>query len=353
MTIEGLAEAAAVIASQPTAPLLEQLPHLAVRRLAAAAGLPTRSDAVGNLLVGHGTELVLVAHLDHPAFVIDPGTDPARVHLTFRGGVRAGVAVPGTPVVLYRAGEPNPVGRAVLTVIEEAGGRLKGAVAEVTEGEAPAGGFAVWEVTPFQIVDGRITARACDDLLGVVAGLVALSTAGHARTSVLCTRAEELGWLGALEAMRLGTIPAGATVLSLECSQMLPHAPQGGGVIVRVGDLRSVFHPEVTGALWKRAQDQGISAQRRMMDGGSCEATAFCARGLRSSGLALPLAGYHNQPDDRTASGPVPESVLMADLEAETALLVSLCQDPLAAPDQSWLDTLATEATSLLAGSPL
>jgi len=347
-----LLEAAAAIASQPAVPLLEHLPRVAVERLAAEAGLPARRDVVGNLLVGQGTELVLVAHLDHPGFAID-AVDGPTLTLSFRGGVRAGVAVPGSPVVLHRAGQAEPVGRAVLRSLNEGGGRLRSATADLMEGEAPSGGFAVWDVIPFGVADGRISARACDDLLGVAAGLDALVAAGHGRASLLCTRAEEIGWYGALEAVRLGTIPASATVLSLECSPMLGHAPQGGGVIVRVGDLRTIFDPALTGVLWQRAQALRVPAQRRLMDGGSCEATVFCARGLRASGLALPLAGYHNQPDDRAVTGPVAESVLVSDLEAEAALLRSLCEEPPGPPDPGWLDAIAAEAASALAGSPM
>jgi endoglucanase len=347
-----LLEAAAAIASQPTVPLLEHLPRAEVRRLAVEAGLPTTDDPVGNLLVGAGTELVLVAHLDHPGFAIEE-TRGAMATLAFRGGVRAGVAEPGSPVVLHARGRATPAGRAVLRTVDERGGRLKGAVAEVVEGEAPVGGFAVWDVEPYAVSEGRITARACDDLLGVAAGLAALVGAGDARASLLCTRAEEVGWYGALEAVRLGTIAPGATVLSLECSPMLPTAPQGGGVIVRVGDLRSTFDPDLTAVLWERAKESGLVAQRRLMDGGSCEATVFCARGLRAGGLALPLAGYHNQPDDRAASGPVAESVLLADLEAAVALLGSLCDEPPGPLERSWLEPIAAEATSTLQAFPL
>ena len=347
----GVLEAAAAIASQPTAPLLEHLPLIAVERLAADSGLPTRRDPVGNLLVGEGAELVLVAHLDHPGFVVE-AVEGRMARLAFRGGVRAGVAQPGSQLVLHRVATAGPVGRAEVRTVEEREGRLVRAWAEVTEGEAPVGGLALWDVPAYDVADGRVTARACDDLLGVAAGLAALAEVGASRASLLCTRAEELGWYGALEAVRLGTVPASAAVLSLECSPMLVHAPQGGGVIVRVGDRRSTFDPELTEALWQRAGSAAVPAQRRLMDGGSCEATVFCARGLRSSGLALPLASYHNQPDDH-AGGPVPESVLVVDLEAEAALLRSLCQDPPGPPERAWLERVAADATAALGAAPL
>src|SRR5437899_2824949 len=97
----------------------------------------------------------------------------------------------------------------------------------------------------------RITARVCDDLLGVAAILACLAEVkDRAPDGVavwgLLTRAEEVGFLGALEAIRLGTVPASSTVLSLECSKALVNAPQGDGVIVRVGDRSSVFAPALT-----------------------------------------------------------------------------------------------------------
>ena len=37
-----------------------------------------------------------------------------------------------------------------------------------------------------------------------------------------------------------------------------------------------------------------IRVQRCLMDGGSCEATAYAAFGYRTGGLCLPLGNYHN-----------------------------------------------------------
>jgi endoglucanase len=162
--------------------------------------------------------------------------------------------------------------------------------------------------------------------------------------------------MGAAEAVRLRTIPPAAIVLSLECSKALPGAPQGGGVIVRVGDRSTIFDPAVTAAVWQRVTDlEHVVAQRRLMDGGSCEATVFCAAGLASAGLALPLAGYHNQPDDPAVSGPVPESVDIADYEAEVALLTSLCAEPpTLGPDAGELYArLSAGAREMLASHPL
>jgi putative aminopeptidase FrvX len=146
----------------------------------------------------------------------------------------------------------------------------------------------------------------------------------------LFTRAEEVGFLGAIEAVRLGTVPPGASVLSLECSKALPSARQGDGVIVRVGDRMSIFDPGLTESLRTAAdtlvrRDGSFRYQRKLMDGGACEATAFCASGFRASGLAVPLGNYHNASDD--GAGIAPEHVVVDDWLAEVALLVELGAD--------------------------
>ena len=194
----------------------------------------------------------------------------------------------------------------------------------------------MWGFPGFELVDERIRGRVCDDLLGAAVVLSTLDEldrrrpAGVAVTG-LFTRAEEIGFLGTLEAIRLGTVPRGASVLSLECSKALAGAPQGGGVIVRVGDRRSIFDPGLSEALSRAAGqvasvDPGFRWQRRLMDGGTCEASAFCAFGYRASGLALPLGNYHNALDVGTGVGP--EHVAVDDYLSGVRLLTELACSP-------------------------
>src|SRR5690606_8534498 len=81
-------------------------------------------------------------------------------------------------------------------------------------------------------------ATACDDLAGVAAALGALDRARNEPAlrhfAVLLTRAEELGFVGAIGAARDGTLPAGARILSIECSRSFADSPLGAGPIVRV-----------------------------------------------------------------------------------------------------------------------
>lgn len=339
--MDALALAEGLLA-QPAVPYHEDLPAQFCLDVAAERGLAAERDAAGNVVLRYESAgadrsrpLVLVAHLDHPGFVVDEVADD-RAAMTFHGGVTAGNAREGDPVHFFRPGEREPIGTGALIAADEVAGRLTGATAEVLTGVAEAGGFAMWGFPAWSIEDGRITARVCDDLLGAAAILACLDeVARRAPEGVavwgLLTRAEEVGFLGALEAIRLGTVPPDAAVLSLECSKALPDAPQGGGVIVRVGDRMSIFAPALTESLRVAAEavakdDPGFRYQRKLMDGGACEATAFCASGYRASGLAVPLGNYHNVADDGSGIGP--ETVLVTDWLAEVQLLVELACRP-------------------------
>ena len=173
-------------------------------------------------------------------------------------------------------------------------------------------------------------ARACDDLAGAAAALSALDQMAGADVghfSVLLTRAEEVGFVGAIAACELKTIPAGARVLSIECSRQSVDAPVGGGPIVRVGDASSVFSSELTNRVAETARSAGIPHQRKLMAGGSCEATAFVALGYEATGLCLALDNYHNMIDidgvrssqRRARLGP--EAISLADFQGLVDLL--------------------------------
>ncbi len=358
--------AAEGLLSCPTAPLFEDQPASWVEAFAAEhAGLATGRDGAGNVVVRYTGEeavaepLVLVAHLDHPGFAVE-AVDGGVAELAFRGGLAAAHAGPGSPVDFFARDEVHPVGRGELLDATADGRRLAGARARVLDGEASPDGFAMWGFAGFEVIDEHITGRVCDDLLGAAMTLAALADVarlGPPGVAVwgLFTRAEEIGFLGALEAIRLATVPRGASVLSIECSSALAGAPQGDGVIVRVGDRRSIFDPGLTGAVADAAArmadaDGSFRWQRKLMDAGTCEASAFGARGYRASGLALPLGNYHNAVDAGTGLGP--ERVAVADYLGGVALLAELaCSPPVVAPGDAapeWLAEPMARARVLL-----
>lgn len=334
------------VLQSPTAPVHEEAVQSYLREFVRRRPqLTLRQDGAGNVVIGYSSRgagrkapLVMVAHMDHPGFWVEE-VRGKTVELAFKGGVGKPHARVGTRVRFFRTGEREPIGSGRLTAVRYRKRGLFSATARIVDGAAEAGGLAMWDLPAFQVRKGLIVSRACDDLLGTAAALCALNEVCRKKpkgvaVQGLFTRSEELGFLGALEAVRLKTVPKNAVVLSLETSKALANAPQGNGVVVRVGDRASIFDPGLTGVLGQAARrlaetDRTFRWQRRLMDGGTCEATVFCAMGYRASGLALPLGNYHNQALGRGQRAQIgPETVSVSDFLCEIRLLVELALNP-------------------------
>ncbi|MBI3829780.1 MAG: hypothetical protein HY291_09700 [Planctomycetes bacterium] len=327
----------------PTATLMEELPLRHILEFAdQRPALRVRRDRSGNLYVGYPASafkspepLVLVAHLDHPGFWIEEAKS-CTARLRFRGGVMLDHAAVGTRVRFFRRGWSKATGRGRILRAKGENGRLRYATATVDSGTAEPGGFAMWDLPAFSLRNGKIVTRCCDDLLGAAAALCVLDELARTRPKgvavwALFTRAEEVGFYGALMAVKDRKIPKNARVISLECSKALPHAPQDGGVIVRVGDSASLFDATFSEALRQtglriQKHDPAFRFQRRLMDGGACEGTVFCSAGFRASGLALPLGNYHNQAVSGIRKKIGPERVAIGDYIGEVRLLIELAK---------------------------
>jgi endoglucanase len=185
------------------------------------------------------------------------------------------------------------------------------------------GNFAMWDLPACEWREDRVYSRACDDLIGCATIVAALERIAHTGFQGECyglfTRAEEVGFAGAIELARTGWLANEAlTVISLETSAERPPARMGAGPIVRVGDKTSVFDGTVTAELMAAAAGAGITVQRCLMSGGTCEATPFRLYGVRCGALCVALGNYHNcAPDLRIE----PEFVSVEDVLG----LVALC----------------------------
>jgi endoglucanase len=267
MNPDSLLGIARTILAQPTAPfhedavrgeiiqLLAQLPHVT-----------TRLDQFGNVIAHYqrgdrSPRFALAAHMDHPGYVAGE----------FLGGVPES----------YRA--KNPPTRDF-------------------------GPFAMWDLPACEIRDGCLYSRACDDLIGcavIVATLQELEeSSSDASVYGLFTRAEEVGFVGAIHLAKSGDLPRDVTVLSLECSSEKGGAcKMGDGAILRVGDRTSIFDSDAMGGLAELAKRAEIPVQRCLMSGGTCEATAYQLYGYRCGALCVALGNYHNcGPNDRIES---------------------------------------------------
>ncbi len=161
----------------------------------------------------------------------------------------------------------------------------------------------MWDLPDAAAAGEWFAARGCDDIAGVAAALCALDEliAGQVEGHViaLLTRAEEVGFAGVLAVARNGWIPRKSRVIGLETSKAFATAPQGAGPIIRVGDKTGVFSAGLTHFLAQAAghiadDDGTFRYQRKLMDGGTCNSTAFAAFGYDATGMCVALGNYHN-----------------------------------------------------------
>ena len=321
------------LTSVPTAPFREK----AVARKARewiAKNLGRRvsvREVRGGIIVsyrgaGSGPALAFAAHLDHPAFRLEK-VSKAGATARLQGGLPPHL-LSGAAVEIFSSvpKDNSPLARGVL------GPRPKkdGGLWTIRWTEAPRAGakpvFAVLALPACEIKDGWLSSRSVDDLLGCAVSLEAVRRLAAARAKsnvvVLLNRAEEVGFVGALDMLASGVLPEGDSYLSIESSRELPGSKPGGGPTIRLGDKACAFDPNLI-ALLDEAADKlrrrGAKVQRLRLTGGTCEATAYLTFGLEAAGVAVPLVNYHN---GWGADAVAPERVRLSDVEGAVRLLV-------------------------------
>lgn len=290
------------------------------------ADLQLDRDSGGNLFITQNgpkskAPVLAVAHMDHPAFVI---TD-ANGSFEFRGWVDAVYFRNARIDVVSRF--DGPTGR-VTSYHEDTSTGAAHFIGEVQPGD-----IAMWRFRSTRQKQGLFRGSACDDLAGAAAALAALDRARRREDlrhfGVMLTRAEEVGLVGAIHAAKNRTIPDRARLLSIETSRELPNAPIGAGPIVRVGDRVTVFDQDMSNRISWAARAAGVRHQRKLMDGGGCEATAFAGYGYRATGLCLALGNWHNRGNlaevesgDHEAAVPMLEEISIDDFHGLVDLLL-------------------------------
>ncbi|MDE2490372.1 MAG: M20/M25/M40 family metallo-hydrolase [Elusimicrobia bacterium] len=275
---------------------------------------------------GRGPALALAAHLDHPAFRLE-SVSKTGARALLQGGLPPhllpGAAVEAFPAVPAGNG---PIARGVIGPAPKKTGGLW----TIRWTQAPKPGsrpvFAVLALTPFEAKGGWLSSRSIDDLLGCAISLEAMRRLAAARAktnlTVLLNRAEEVGFVGALDMIRSGVLSPEDSYLSIESSRELPGSAPGRGPTIRLGDKACAFDPNLLAVLDEaaaRLRRRGGRVQRRRLTGGTCEATAYQTFGLEAAGLAVPLVNYHN---GWGAKAVAPERVRVSDVEGAARLLV-------------------------------
>jgi len=348
MDADQFCQIAAHLMRSPAAPRYESMVRSAVQQICAEHNLPYKCDRYGNVLVrfqkgGARRPLVLAAHMDHPGFEIVRALTPKCWLARFLGGVPDAYFRPGTPVRLMTHGTSAVLGPRIgkgkefeirLNDFHSSRGAAKSCrdsvVSSVKRSTSIRPSFAVWELEDFTIRGDQIHGRACDDLIGVASILATLIELKRTKAKVnvigVISRAEEIGFQGALLVAGSRQLPKQSLVISLETSRELPPVQMGKGVIIRVGDRASTFDPagtrfltEVAEALARRRRD--FSFQRALMSGGTCEATAYQELGFQTAAVCIALGNYHNCAENRIAEEfvSIPDACGMVDLLAETA----------------------------------
>lgn len=291
--------------NNPTAPFHEERVARFIREFTLARGLRVRTDKLGNLIVcyrrGRGHRPVaFVAHMDHPGFEVTEDAAGGFVMTRFLGSVPQQYFRTGARVRLFSAAGEQ---RATIWSLPDVDWKKEKLVRLRLKGAARRGDFGMWDLPPVKTNHRLIWSRSCDDLAGCLVLLAMLDDLVQARVPAtvyaVFTRAEEAGFHGALALTRSRLIPSSAVVVSVESSKELPHAPMGQGPVIRVGDRTTTFDPRVTMLLEEVAArvaraDRRFAFQRRLMDGGTCEATVFCLHGYRAGGVCLAMGNYHN-----------------------------------------------------------
>ncbi|OOZ39670.1 hypothetical protein BOW53_10675 [Solemya pervernicosa gill symbiont] len=341
--------------SQPAAPFREMVVKQHVFEQLNADRIPHFEDRHGNIIVGVENKAaylalvqeqsseplrLFIAHMDHPGFHVTRRLSAERVAVKWYGGSPIKHLNNARVWVCDGYGEQRfgKLQKAKLhksgRVLERAEVQLEEPLIRGTKVKSLYGGLAFR--APFWKRGSRIYTRAADDLVGVFSILETAKRLFKSRTKKsppfigLLTRAEEVGFVGAVNHLELGWLKGPARPLlavSLEASRTLPGAEIGKGPVVRLGDRRTVFSSSELKVLSDLAEKLLPKRhQRKLMDGGACEASATTAWGIPTVGMSIPLGNYHNQgfeggDDCKHPEGPAPEFVDILDIEG----LVTLC----------------------------
>jgi putative aminopeptidase FrvX len=320
--------------SQPTAPFRENWVLNSIEKELKNLRVPYFKDRWGNIIAGvtgpktlkTSRRVALLAHTDHPGFHIVSKIKENLFQAQWHGGFP-----PKTFKAKVSIHNPQfPGKRALGSIVSKKFSKkaifqikLKGRSHFPINQDC----FGAFAYPGFSKSKSRVHTRAADDLSGVT---IILSTFARLKTNEkknmlgIFTRAEEVGFKGTLGIIYENLLGKENSVISLEASRQLVGARIGQGPVIRLGDKKTLFDSIVTSRLDEAAavlikKQKNFKVQRRIMNGGTCEATPFNLHNIKASGIAVPLGNYHNQrPDGK----PGPEFIDLHDVEKAVQLCV-------------------------------
>lgn len=345
------------LGSCPATPFFEGLPAQYISEALQRAGVDYRHDEFGNIVAhvpaaaeSSGTPVAFVAHMDHPGFEVVK-IDGAGAVARAMGGVPAASLTKPVPVfVLASDGTRIPGVTEPHEDMSDPNDRTSDRLVrvrldETVDLEPPLP--VVVDLADFELDGDTIRMRAVDDLAGCAAILTVLErvAANRSATDVygVFTRAEEGGLFGARLMAEAEMLPKDTVIVSIESSAVIPGVAQGAGPVIRTGDALTTFDSEAergltTAVVSIRRREREFKAQRQLMSGGVCEATAFSLAGYSVTGVAFPLGNYHNAtteiPDPE--GGVEEEYIRVSDFLGGVELLAEAAMQP-----TGWQGTLS------------
>ncbi len=327
------------LCSLPTAPFAEHRVVAYVEKFVhARRNLRLARDAHGNLLIelksanGKAPRWVFGAHMDHPGFVAGRMLDETTLQADFRGWVRAEY-FKGERVRFFDDG-----GEARGIVMDFTLNKERGEPDKVrirVDRAVARGSPGMWDQGAGRTKGKRFYSRVCDDLAGAAAALTMIEQLAKrpptAPVAVLLTRAEEVGFVGAIAAcLEPRLLRRSDRIIAIETSAEQPFAPQGAGAIIRIGDRTSVFNSGLSYFLQTEAaalakRDKTFNYQRALMPGGTCEATVYDIYGFTAASICVALGNYHNMDQARKRIGP--EYIDVSDWQNMVKLFVRVARN--------------------------
>lgn len=329
--------------NQPTAPFREKFILDEIKDILTENKIPFFEDSIGQIIAGVSnaqklkvkTHVAFFAHTDHPGFIIDSKISPTRYKATWYGGAPFEL-MEGKMVRIFSLESSSQFSKGIIRNFIP-GNHREGIPFEIETTRELSdkilkskGYFGAFNFEGFKYRNGYVHTKCADDLAGCVMALGALLDTRKEKAPVIAvfTRAEEVGFAGCLHMIKAKVIPLNTMVVSLEASRTLPGALLGAGPVIRLGDASTLFDSNFSLFMQKQAQelkkkDSKFNFQKRIMDGGSCEATALSQFGYKTMGLAVPLKNYHNM----GLKGPAPEIIHLDDADNGRKLLTEVARN--------------------------
>jgi endoglucanase len=343
------------IFNQPTAPFRESFVLDEIKSLLKENKIPYFEDSIGQIIAGVSnkqklktkTHVAFFAHTYHPGFIIEKKISKTKYSATWYGGGPFN-HMEGKPVRIFSDESSTQYVKGKIRQFVPGNHRegipfeidLLSSHQELDDKKVRSKDyFGAFHFDGFKIKNGLVSTKCADDLAGCVMALGALIDCKKSKVPVIAvfTRAEEVGFVGCLHMIKSKVISLNTMVISLEASRTLPGALLGEGPVIRLGDASTLFDSNFSLYIQQEAQNlktkgklknKNFKFQKRIMDGGSCEATALSQFGYKTMGLAVPLKNYHNQGAGKgSRGGPAPEIIHIDDVENGRKLLENVAKN--------------------------